>query len=157
MSAQDFKHSQLQTILDICAWAFCIHYILHVTSAMEEALLHALRKVGIEKLREEQDKVIRAFVSGKDMFAMFVLCFVAIHIRLHHEEDRLHSDICFSSNIADDRPTAEKQQNRILVQIIVHATSAEKQLTVRLLQFRLTWRYPRMHNPVDTGRAEWRV
>ena len=139
LSIANYKHY----ILDICAWAFCIHYILHVTSAMEEALLHALRKVGIEKLREEQDKVIRAFVSGKDMFAMFVLCFFAIHIPLHHVEDRLHSDImCFSSNIADDGPTAEKQQNRILVQIIVHATSAEKQVTVRSLQFRLTWRYP---------------
>ena len=31
--------------------------------------MYALRKVGIEKLREEQDKVIRSFVGGKDVFA----------------------------------------------------------------------------------------
>ena len=30
--------------------------------------MYALRKVRNEKLREEQDKVIRSFVGGKDVF-----------------------------------------------------------------------------------------
>ena len=30
--------------------------------------MYALKKVGIEKLREEKDKVIRSFVGGKVMF-----------------------------------------------------------------------------------------
>ena len=36
-----------------------------------------------------------------------MLCFVAIHFRQHDEEDRVHSDMRFSSDITDDGPTAE--------------------------------------------------
>ena len=54
-------------------------------------------------------KVIRAFVGGKDMLValpiqVLVLRFVAIHIRPHYEKDRLHSDMCLSSDIG---PTAK--------------------------------------------------
>ena len=38
-------------------------------SSMEEALVCALRRLGFDTLRKEQDKVIRAFVSGRDVFA----------------------------------------------------------------------------------------
>ena len=36
---------------------------------MEEALVCALRRLGFEKLRKEQDRVVRAFVAGRDVFA----------------------------------------------------------------------------------------
>ena len=36
---------------------------------MEEALVFVLDRFGYEKLREEQEKVLRAFVGGRDVFA----------------------------------------------------------------------------------------
>ena len=35
-------------------------------ATMEEALVFALDRLGYEKLREEQEKVLRAFVGGRD-------------------------------------------------------------------------------------------
>ena len=39
-------------------------------ATMEEAFVFALDRLGYEKLREEQEKVFRAFVSGRDVFAV---------------------------------------------------------------------------------------
>ena len=36
---------------------------------MEEAFVFALDSLGYEKVREEQEKVLRAFVGGRDVFA----------------------------------------------------------------------------------------
>ena len=36
---------------------------------MEEAFVFALDRLGYKKLREEQEKVLRAFVGGRDVFA----------------------------------------------------------------------------------------
>ena len=38
-------------------------------TTMEEAFVFALDRLGYEKLREEQEKVLRAFVGGRDVFA----------------------------------------------------------------------------------------
>ena len=39
------------------------------SASVDEALAFALGKLGYEELRPEQDKVLRAFVSGRDVFA----------------------------------------------------------------------------------------
>ena len=36
---------------------------------MEEAFVSALDRLGYEKLREEQEKVLRALLGGRDVFA----------------------------------------------------------------------------------------
>ena len=38
-------------------------------SAMEEALVSALHKLRFDTLRKEQDRVVKAFISGQDVFA----------------------------------------------------------------------------------------
>ena len=38
-------------------------------ATMEEAFVFALDRSGYEKLREEQEKILRAFVGGRDVFA----------------------------------------------------------------------------------------
>ena len=38
-------------------------------SAMEEALVSALHRLGFDTLRKEQDRVVKAFISGQDVFA----------------------------------------------------------------------------------------
>ena len=38
-------------------------------ATMEGAFVFALDRFGYEKLREEQEKVLRAFVGGRDVFA----------------------------------------------------------------------------------------
>ena len=38
-------------------------------ATMEEAFVFALDSLGYEKVREEQEKVLRAFVGGRDIFA----------------------------------------------------------------------------------------
>ena len=39
-------------------------------SAMEEALVSALHRLGFDTLRKEQDRVVKAFISGQDVFAI---------------------------------------------------------------------------------------
>ena len=38
-------------------------------SAMEEALVSALHRLGFDTPRKEQDRVVKAFISGQDVFA----------------------------------------------------------------------------------------
>ena len=38
-------------------------------ATVEEAFVFALDRLGYEKLREEQEKIIRTFVGGRDVFA----------------------------------------------------------------------------------------
>lgn len=70
---------------------------------MEEAFTLALKKLGYKKLRKEQEKVLRAFVSGKDVFAALPfgygksLCFALLPHVFNHLKKRSESTvICVS-------------------------------------------------------------
>ena len=62
-------------------------------SAMEEALVSALHRLGFHTLRKEQDRIVKAFISGQDVFAVLPtgygksLCFALLPYVLR--QDRL--------------------------------------------------------------------
>ena len=70
-------------------------------ATMEEGFVFALDRLGYEKLREEQEKVLRAFVGGRDVFAALPtgyaksLCFTLLPHVLDHLKQRSGS-IVFS-------------------------------------------------------------
>ena len=40
-----------------------------IGKSAEEALVSALHRLGFDTLRKEQDRVVKAFISGQDVFA----------------------------------------------------------------------------------------
>ena len=70
-------------------------------------------KLGYKKLRHEQEKVLRAFVGGRDVFAALptgnFLCFALLPhacscVRLSEGKARVYGYVCFSIDITDDGP-----------------------------------------------------
>ena len=67
VSAQECVRNQLVAKLEVCGEH---GFNADVSkSRMEEALVCTLQRLGFEKLRKEQDRVVRAFVGGRDVFA----------------------------------------------------------------------------------------